>query len=519
MIPEDKTIKKVLDLSYGDPSEKQQAYSIIAASIALEAYKTPTDFKAAAGKASNALHYYLKIDASGSSANSVKFESGATASLDKKFVDGSKKGQLAVYSLTGELPTEGELVPLSKPSASSRKKKITTGGQDEEEEAQESYYGGHEGLQLRNKIADEVEVAYIQARQNAEKQTFNVLSKAKVGGKRPTIVEGQTIKNPYLEAVLSLINYIFHFTDEECVRTILLGRIFPILSYCHIDFYLIFEPHKASGECLVPDHIIESWYKRQPAFNINIVLDKVEKHINGQDKNPSCPGFYVKRYELLDEVDSLRDNALVNLGRSMSQDIINIYLQLANENRIGHIRDILPQELASLYAKEPYRKICEDELRFNAYLHFKRIEENPVFELAAFNSIREKIADHLALPNTQNKLGLLNPNANISVISPTSRTERIKIFVNSIYFLYLHMTDKVCAKLKDDYITSSSLQNADASIWVGGMEAKHKAVILGGGQGNQIDDAINTLQGLKDIVDEEVKKKIQDLEMSLKSAQ
>jgi len=452
--------KKIFDLAEsGDVDKAFEASDMIAALVIPDNLKSPDDFKAKSDDIPNALNRTIEVDVKGSSINNVKFTSGAIAVIDKKFTSASRKNNLNVYILEkGEIPVEGKLAQgkyIKRTSKKPTKGEEASGGFD---------ISGMEAQKIRQDIAINVENAYF-----ADHTYGTKGSRTARGGTEES--RTSAIRDAYLEATLSLINFILVNMSDETIASVFVGRMLPIISFTKVDFYLFVEPHRTSGEYLIPTEIVKQWNdkKHTLSFSVQEVIDRVYRYLKDAGKSKGAPAVLSQegRKRILSAADEIRSRIQIEpQPRKLADIICEAYQKVSQSNKIGGVDNIWPHELSDLYASELYRKILEDEMRYVVWWHFEKLESN--FSRQQFLNILQLISDYQKRdsdPNSQRSMLKMMNSCLKVLIAPTDRINDIKVFVQSTFFMYIPFDNQQIEDLPFEH--SIKRPNVDdlAEIW------------------------------------------------------
>ena len=125
LMPQDSDfIKEVSKLAYSDkPADASKACNMLNALILRDVYASPDQFIKNRENIPNSLYPSTRLEVKKLVGDTVEFASGATAVIDKAFMEHRTKDNLAVWLLKGRIPHEGG----SKAELSGGKKKGKTG--------------------------------------------------------------------------------------------------------------------------------------------------------------------------------------------------------------------------------------------------------------------------------------------------------------------------------------------------------------------------------------------------------
>lgn len=427
LMPQDKAVRKKLsDLAYSDNVKDANAASdMINAMILRDVFKAPADWMAKKDDIPNSLYPAQHVEIDGVSGKDIIFKSGAKATLDTDFKDASKKGNLAVWKLTGEIPVTTDKPAKLKYAKMARGAK--TGGYE---------VASIESQSERFKIAIAVENTYALHR---------------LAGP----AAGQA--DPFLAHSMSLVNYIMHVRNDT---ELMYSRVLPLLSFDKIDFYLLVEPHKPSGEHLLDDMLIREWWAQRAQHQCDpaAVMREVQEML--ERPGTQTAAVYTGREQILDKLAGLRQHLgsfIDSRPRGCIDEIAKIYAELEQTNALNGLENIFPADLAAYYAAEPGLKMMQDELRYLTYGAFKRLESEPQFDIGRYHDLLNMIGECLYAGSSVDRDAqhkLLNKTSIKYQISPTEKVQEIKIFVYSTMFVFIPLTAAEAADLKQKYTIS-----------------------------------------------------------------
>lgn len=419
LMPQDKDfIKKLSALAYSanvDDSEK--ANDMINNLIIKDVFKTPGEWVAHKDDIPNALFPSQSIEVDSVSGDTVIFKSGAKATIDKNFRDASKRKNLAIWKLTGEIPVTTDRPSNGKYIKAARAAK--TGG----------YAPGLvESQNLRFQISRHVEREYILAACNYR--------------------NGSWFKNQpvpacvYNKYVASLVNWMMNNGHSELVREV----IVPQISFDILDFYVFVEPHRRTGSPLLASDIISGWWSAYQNNNAPVadICALVQSMLKAGGRSNAM--IYTDRKCLAKCINSVREeimNAAQSKPRLAPVQIEAVYNILDSENRIKDARGVYPDALAAYYRENAGLKLLQDELRYLVIAKAKEFENT--CDMGAFHEMSNLIAEAMAACNKDERakcLSLLHAGIIKFMIAPNDRVDEIKTFVYSCMFLYMPCTEE-----------------------------------------------------------------------------
>lgn len=456
--------KKLLKLSLGDSEDRACASDMISCLVIPDYIASVDDFKGKYDDIPNSLGRILEIDLMKSGGNYITLKSGAVVKYDTRFRDASKKGNLHVFIVDGEvaLDTPEAKFRYTRTSRTSRRKNTQKEEESVSKKAKEEEKNFRVARQLRVKIAVETEALF----------KLNYKNGARVAGE--VVLENgkkdyrYAIKNVYLERVLSLVNYVLDYCSEETIQHVFFGKMLPLISYENIDFYLFIEPGNANGRYLIPTEIIERWYKSSPSFSMSKTLKRLDKYV--KEYNSRLNKSFEK---VTDAVDDIRDGVLKSLRcspKEIAEIIFKQYEYLIKNNTIkgreDTIGNVFPEPLLRHYREFPHKKIMEDELRFTVHCMFEDLDKSSFNVDSDLDDIINKIISRTKDYSSKNSIRLLSPDALEGFIQPQEKVNDMLRFLNSSYFMYLPMSEANLETFRDRYTALNSPSFMGDGIWI-----------------------------------------------------
>jgi len=460
----------ILKLSLGDMDDKNKAGEIISSIIIPEYIKSVDDFKSFSRKITDASGSIISLDLLNSKPGMLKLDRGDVVP-DKKFAEyiaENPKINYAVFRLSNGVyePDRQKAEPSAKTTArpSNRKKAEPT------PEQIETAKKPSRARELRIQIAKDIENDYVNdiVSKRGVLQLRKPLKSGKSTNGKPAEVEVSVYRNAYVDAVLSLVNYIIKSKSQQTIVDVVYGKILPLISYESIDFYLIFEPYNTTGTYIVDDDIIESWYVNRKNYGMLDLLNHIEKCFVKQETNKSTavPIFYTARNELNDTVDSVRCDIISDIQtkgpRKVAVSVNEAYKKYISTNALGQLNNILPKQISDNYKASSMKKLVEDELRYRANRWFLELEKD--FNIHLFRETVDNIKNYICSDFSASALKILNPDTLQYAINPNDKLKVILSFINSTYFLYSPMSVKVYETFISEF-TISNVPTFSNGIW------------------------------------------------------
>lgn len=433
------TRKKIAKLANSDnPTEAMSANNILSAHVLKDVFKSPSDFANKRDDVPNLLNQHVEIE--GINGDEVKFKSGAVAKLDKRFIDSSRGSRLSVWALKGEIP-----VTSDKPAKLKymKKKPGKEGGSASNPSSNK----------LRRAIISAIENAYYLDATNAaprvdkvggddltgELMSLDILPEYTYDILKPAPIS--SIRDAFLEYTLSLVNFVVNVRKD---KKLFFDVIAPVLSLQKADIYNLLEPYKLDDH-LIPDALVEDWWKTRPVFDFLSVANQIPDLLNEGSKFSSAV-IYKSRMDILGEIDRIRvdiTEATQSNPRAIVDKIVEVYRDLAENNRIGSISNVYPEALADHYRRNPLLKLLQDEMRYCGYLGFSALENEP-FDAAKYDELLNAFEAYAsAINNAEDAASgvrLLNSKVIRYAIAPTERYIEVNIFLHSTHFLFVPLT-------------------------------------------------------------------------------
>jgi hypothetical protein len=380
---------KIEKLAYSsDPADATKACDMLNALILRDVFKDGNKFMKQRSNIPNSLYPSQHVGVTRGSSKSVEFESGASATLDAGFLDSSKKSNLAVWNLKGEIP-----VTSDKPAKIERMQRGGPKGAKGDKTG--SYMPTSEHSQrLRYQIALAVENEYMLCRmQNS--------------------ASGKHAEDPYVAKSMSLAAHLMKEDPDLFEKSIL-----PLISFDKLDFYLMVEPHNNSGNYLIHDAALETWWNSRSPASVGSTCKKIQALIGDQSDN-------------LAEIDVVRKR-LCELVDAKPRACV----------------DAIEAEYATKYSGGSQLKLIQDTLRYVSHCAFTQLESGS-FDSGRFNEIVNMIGECMYEAGSGTHTGNLLNKASIKYsIAPTEKIEEVKQFINSTMFMYIPMTEADAQSVK-----------------------------------------------------------------------
>lgn len=428
VVPQDKTlIKKLEQLAYSaSPEEYNKAGAILQSCIFRDVFKVGGDWTTKKPVV-NSLYPAQIVEVASSTATTVTFKNGAVAELDKGFVDGSPKKNQAVWILkSGELP-----VTTDKPAdlaAIKKAAKATKAG---------GYNPSTEDVKnIRFAICMAVESEYVACMQ---------ASRGVLGG-----FFGGGHRDPYCEAVCSLICFLKKHAGDECI-----AKIAPLICWSKMDFYILVEPHRRGNDYIIPSSYIQSWWANHATAPHSMEASRkiISDAVN--EGGSASTGRRAARQAVFDATAKLRKRILEIEGAatrdSLSSAVEAAYRELEQQNKIGVSPQVFPEELHQYYMQNPGLKLIHDELRYRGEVVFRELQRDvdvgSGFDVGGFAAFASAVGDSLhASTETERRaqLRIVNKIMLSSHINNSSVINTARGFVNSVFFLFIHYEEDEC---------------------------------------------------------------------------
>lgn len=418
LVPTGDHLKQIRKLAFSsNPDDAGRACDMLNALSLRNVYKSAADFMSDRQNIANSLNPYQQVELEKASGTAVTFASGASASLDKDFIDASRDRNLAVWILKGEIP-----VTTDRPAQI--KKKVKGG------------YSQSVATELSKKLRWRIAVAV----------------EAEYSMKRMTGASG----DPFVRSAMSLVEYLHENGHHE----ILHGRVMPLLSISKADFYLITEPHRSAGEYLIPDSFIEEWWNKRASHGAARGCTIVDEHFAASSEKE-------KSEQVLREVAKLRESLIAEIEsrpRDAVKAVQQVYEEFSQTNRVGAVENVLPQQTAAMYASDHHLKMLQDELRFLIHCAFHDLESRE-FDSGRFSEITNMVAEYMhkmagTEKDIQSGRKLLSQAAMRYSIQPSDHAQDIIAFVNSTCFMHVPMCREVAETLP-----KSRTQYSETKLW------------------------------------------------------
>jgi hypothetical protein len=433
LMPVDKTFrKKLADLAYSsNVDDVTKAADMLNVLIIRDVFKSTSDWAAHKDDIPNSLYPPQHVEIDSITSSEVVFKSGARATIDKGFIDASKRSQLAVWKLTGEIPittnNNAKLKYISnKPNKTGSYDAVAEGMYDKE----------------RFKIMLAIENLYM----------LSQLQKS---------INNEPARDVYLEHVMSMVDYFNSNGHNE----LLLSRVLPLICCDKLDLYLLIEPHKQHGPYLIDDMVIHEWWLQKKPIDIQKTRELIDNLLSNSGRSEL---IYTDRAALCNKVHEIRSKINEQLQakpRECIQHIVSHYNEFTSSNAIGGLGPVYPQEIADYYSRDQGLKLMHDELRFLMYDAFCELEKSHTFDSGKYHELTNIIGECLFAQSADDRARqhkLLNKNNLQHLISPGNQILEIRAFVNSTAFMCLPLTTEEAKSLP--YKNSTTRPGANSLV-------------------------------------------------------
>lgn len=304
IIPESEIIDDIYKLAHGDNPEK--AVTMIRTLCLPKYYKDFAAFDANKTKLTTLAGFQLDVE--NISPDSITLSNGSKLKSESKFHPFESRSNIAIYNMSGSIPTTGTAVPK-------KEKAGVSGGFD---------YSDKKKKKIR--FIASLEAQY-----------------------RAGISSGV---NPYLDAVVSLLDYL---EDDKAMQNaaVVLLDYDPIVSF----YILVNFPE------LISDDDIDSWidnYSKifKPRTAYIAYIDSIKNRGLTLSSEES-------RAKIRDHIKQFRGSQLGNpvTKSTFPSKIREQAEKWASSNSVEDVNDVFPPALASIYSSKPSIKFLHDEFR------------------------------------------------------------------------------------------------------------------------------------------------------------
>lgn len=442
--------KDIIAKSYAcDEASRHEVINSIAALVLLGDYNSPDVFKSQADDIPNALRQHVQIDLGGCTNDSIKFKSGATATMNMSFRNSCSKKRMHVYDLTGgTIGTDGAPAKFTYITSKNNTRRRVV----EEEPAKQkpSMWGTggitEQSVALRNRIS---------------KETENLFMMDNIQG-------GNNQRNIYIERVLSLIGFIFNNCSTQAIESVFIAKMLPMLSFENIDFYFFFEPHRRSGKYIIPTDLITRWFHSKEVIDVTQVIKNIDTQYELASKHAGFAAVFNNRLGIQDCIEDMREELnSVNNQRQLPEKIVSLYKKLITENNVnGKLNNgIFGDELLSMYRCNLIEKLRCDEARFVTMRLFDDLTSDK-FDNEKFNRLLSIVQRYTSGDATDKSLKLLNPETLRHSINPQNKIREINTFINSKYFFFAPLCEREVKQYKRNYTVSFSPCPDGDGVWM-----------------------------------------------------
>lgn len=255
--------------------------------------------------------------------------------------------------------------------------------------------------------------------------------------------------NPFIKASLGLFCHIYS-SDKHLAY----DRVIPVMSCDNSDFYFMVEPHKMSGDYLIPDSVIEAWWHQHRSCDCKSAFNMLQSAITNAPSEFKKYAIYGDRLGLQEEINKVRKSLYakkLSRPRECVDDIAHVYDTLCSTNAIGNKSNVFPPGIINLYRSEQGLKMLQDDMRFLLFNKMKSLCEDSHFDAGAYNELFNRIGDCLFAGSEADRATqshLLNKNRIKYMITPNEMFAEVHVFLMSTMFLYVPMTESDASNLK-----------------------------------------------------------------------
>jgi hypothetical protein len=403
LYPKDKAYREeIIDKTYGDGDLPDEAVKMIESLIIPDALPTGADFNRRPVGSRLGVKYAVE-EAAG---KRVQLAGGVELAPAEDFRPLARRADnIAIWLVTkGRLPLTGEAYRPPTPARRAAKGGAT---------------GGDPALNDRQQLAAATEGAFDRCMRQ----------------------DGCRTHDPYLAKVVSLLNYL------KAQKPEVLLTVMPILDYDPlVTFYLLLEPYKTTGECLIADATLfgdgawngadaygnaveeyKGFFRAMPAQQGMSATDT-------QSGQPVVPYVFRDRAAVAAQIDVIRQQFGALTPRQGPEMVETAYALLASQNSIQGMEPILPD--TTLRALSGSKKLWQDEIRFTIHAALQTMRSMP-YSTDVFASIVRSLRFAWPGNNYGNEIQLAN-SANLKTnVAPRAELFMLTKFVNSTDFLYM----------------------------------------------------------------------------------
>lgn len=381
-----------------DPAKVEEARKILASHLLRHKFKSVDDFARMKDDVPNARGQHLAIKKVGS--KDVEFEGGAKATVDPKFVDGTKKQSLAVWELTGSLPITEDMPAKYK-------------YKDDMSAKEGKFEGGNDvkSLNFRRTIKTVVE---------AQTQLW--------------FTSGCNGVCPHFKMVHSIVSATLSSGDKQAVDIVL-----SLCGFDFFDFYLL-----VCLEGLIPDSILEVAYRTLDL--VDPVATRIQFFKSLAEHKEQKEAIFSQRAKLRAVVDSTRDNinSIIDPVKRLTA-IIESYKTLESTNKIGEL-EIFPSIVADYFKRRPGLRIVIDELRYITHCRVAQMFRG--FDAQEYQSTLNIIKDTLESIHRGEGKHLLSVQMLNTMMAPNELFNEILVFLSSDCFMFYPKSPEECSQIR-----------------------------------------------------------------------
>ncbi|MCK9603694.1 MAG: hypothetical protein M0R66_04965, partial [Candidatus Omnitrophica bacterium] len=267
---------------------------------------------------------------------------------------------------------------------------------------------------------------------------------------------------PFIAYVASFARFVFDRYADEFYCCIL-----PLIRFRAVDFYTIFEPHRAPeqrSDYLIDDRLISEWWAsfRYQRFIQTDVLEFrkwIDERLTSAHSHPKCDAYAIyydraasstpasdRATTIAEAIDAARLLLLEDLNSpfTSAEAVCREYDKFSRANAIGdpsgaHVKDVYPPPLAEYYKTHLGFKQIHDELAFVIEPIMIRLRAQ--FDMMMFQQVIMIIGNamHARTPEDVKRYMPLS-NAKRVQIQVEPMAAEIKTFVKSTMFFWVPQT-------------------------------------------------------------------------------
>ncbi len=389
----------------GSPEDLDVANDLINTHIFRDCFKTSKDWVNSSSDIPNAMRIsqHAEIDTAKTSSDRVVFKNGATATLDKRFVDGSKNRNLAVWLLES-----GSLEITSDKPATLKNVKAKFGKGE--------VCGGNDNSTIRGETLAKIGAVY----------------KDELANKHQGL-------DAFSRALYSLCA-----AQISADRNYFRDRLMPLVNKNKFSLIALLEPYGANNYLISDDEITKWAAGRNGNFNCSKgTVNNVDNTMRVLAAETDC-AIYKDNNAVHAEINRARADIISYRSnpRKMIPEVEKLYDMLERNNSIGNVHNVFPAPFNAWMQENPGLKMLYDDIAYVAFMDFESIEKRS--DSNDYNRAIMRIGENLVAKTKDGraKSRIMLRNISTSILSEQC-INKIAVFVMSTQFLAVPVIEQI----------------------------------------------------------------------------